>query len=204
MTGSAKIAVISDIAKWNATITRTVKQSGLKNGYSQIETDAKTVKNFLVTQGFKEGDFTISPVFMDQNYDYSQNRDPNAEREYNLRQNITLSSSDVSKVKDTADKVSSLAAGGILLSAGSLEYYYSKLAELRVNLLSDAVKDAKVRAEKLAESGGQGVGALKSAASGVVQVISPNSVDVSDYGSYDTSSLEKEVMVTVKASFVLK
>jgi hypothetical protein len=29
------------------------------------------------------------------------------------------------------------------------------------------------------------------------------SSDVSDYGSYDTSQIEKEVMVTVKASFTL-
>lgn len=29
-------------------------------------------------------------------------------------------------------------------------------------------------------------------------------VEISDYGSYDTSGIEKEVMVTVKASFGLK
>jgi hypothetical protein len=35
-------------------------------------------------------------------------------------------------------------------------------------------------------------------------VLVPNSVDVSDYGSYDTSSIEKEIMVTVHPVFGLK
>ncbi len=39
---------------------------------------------------------------------------------------------------------------------------------------------------------------------GVVQVLPPSSTEVSDYGAYDTSSIEKEVMVTVKASFRLR
>ena len=39
---------------------------------------------------------------------------------------------------------------------------------------------------------------------GVVQVMSLGSVDVSDYGSYDTSNIEKEVMITVKTVFGLK
>jgi hypothetical protein len=39
---------------------------------------------------------------------------------------------------------------------------------------------------------------------GVVQVMQPNSVDISDYGNYDTSTVEKEIMITVKASFSLR
>ena len=70
--------------------------------------------------------------------------------------------------------------------------------------MSDAIKDAKSRAEKIAEGTGRKVGSVQEASSGVVQVLTPNSIEVSDYGSYDTSSIEKEVMVTVKASFRLK
>jgi hypothetical protein len=51
---------------------------------------------------------------------------------------------------------------------------------------------------------GKKVGQLKSASSGVVQVMSANSLDISDYGSYDTSKIEKNIMLTVKATFTLK
>ena len=71
-------------------------------------------------------------------------------------------------------------------------------------LIGKAVQDAKARAESIAKSTGQSVGALKSASSGVVQVMAPNSVDISDYGSYDTSTIDKQIMVTARATFFLK
>jgi hypothetical protein len=39
---------------------------------------------------------------------------------------------------------------------------------------------------------------------GVVQVMPIGAVEISDYGSYDTSGIEKEVMITVKTVFGLK
>jgi hypothetical protein len=35
-------------------------------------------------------------------------------------------------------------------------------------------------------------------------VLAPNSVEVADSGQYDTSSIQKDVMVTVHATFVLR
>jgi hypothetical protein len=45
---------------------------------------------------------------------------------------------------------------------------------------------------------------LATAWAGVIQVLPPNSLDVSDYGSYDLSTKEKEVSATVTVSFQLK
>ena len=70
--------------------------------------------------------------------------------------------------------------------------------------MDNAVEDARKRAKAIAESTGQSVGKMKSAASGVVQVMAPNSTDVSDYGQYDTSTREKDVFVSVRTTFILK
>jgi hypothetical protein len=75
---------------------------------------------------------------------------------------------------------------------------------LRVSLLGEAVKDAEARAKIIAQSGHRNLGVLTTASMGVVQVLTPNSTDVSDYGSYDTSSQNKEVMITVRATFKVK
>ena len=47
------------------------------------------------------------------------------------------------------------------------------------------------------------IGTLRSASSGVVQVLPQGGIEISDYGSYDTQSMNKEVMVTVRATFEL-
>jgi hypothetical protein len=78
------------------------------------------------------------------------------------------------------------------------------LPELRINLLADAVKDAKARAQKIADGTGKKIGTIKTANMGVVQVLPVNSTDVSDYGTYDTGTIEKEVMITVTVLFTLE
>ena len=201
-TGSAKKSVVADSGKWVVVINRSIKASGVKEGYRAMDADTKLATQFIQSKGFKPEDFTISPIFMSEDYSYNSNNQA-GEKHYILTETITVSSSDVSKITDISKSVSDLASNGALISTQSLEYYYSKLPELRVSLLGDAIADAKARASKLASYGGASIGKLKGASSGVVQVTAPNSVDVSDYGSYDTSSINKDVMLTVKATFSL-
>ena len=199
-TGSVKKAVVSDKVKWSSSITRTVKTGTIKNEYEKMSTDLKEVKSFLALNNIPDTSIDISAVFMNEIYE----QNPGAEKSYNLVQNIEVQSEDVTKIADLAKNTNSLIEKGILFSTNSLEYYYSKLPEARIELLASAVADAKARAEQLALAGGKKIGVLKSASSGVVQVMAKNSVEVSDYGMYDTSKIEKEIMVTVKASFEIK
>ena len=78
------------------------------------------------------------------------------------------------------------------------------MPDLRISLLPAAIFDAKERANIIAKSSGKTVDSVKSVSMGVVQVMPVGAVDVSDYGSYDTSGIEKEVMITVKNTFSLK
>jgi len=200
-TGSAKKAVTSDKVKWTSSITRPVKISTIKDGYAKMDADLKEVQSFLASNGIPPESIDISPVFMNEIYDQNQG----TEKNYNLVQNIEVQSEDVQKISELSKNTSSLIINkGVIFSTNSVEYYYSKLPLVRVELLANAVADAKARAEQLAIAGGKKIGVLKSASSGVVQVMAPNSVEVSDYGMYDTSKIDKEIMVTVKASFEIK
>jgi hypothetical protein len=190
VTGSAKTKVASDQAKLVVSLARTVSVSNLSYGYGQIANDLKLSEKLLTDAGISATDIIESPVSMYQNY----SNDKTAETSYNLGQTLTVQSNDVNKITEISKKIPDLASQGAIVSVQSLEYYYSGLPDLRVSLLSDAIKDAKLRAEKIAEGTGRKVGSVQEASSGVVQVLTPNSVEVSDYGSYDTSSIEKEVM----------
>jgi len=124
---------------------------------------------------------------------------------YILSQVIEVDSSSVDAISNLSKDASKLASINALYSTQSVEYYYSGLPELRINLLSDAIKDAKLRAQKIAESNNQTVGSLRSASMGSVLVLAPNAnVEDGSWGSYDTSTIDKEVMVTVRASFLIK
>jgi hypothetical protein len=200
VTGSAKVSVTSDSVKWRFNISRLASADGLKDGYRQLDKDLGIVKGFFKKNGIEEDQLTVSPISMYENY----KPDYYAPKDYNLSQNIELQSTDIEKITALAKNIQPLIDAGLLFTTSSLEYYYLKLPEVRISLMGEAVKDARARAEVIAESSGRKVGDLKSASMGVVQVLPVNSVDVSDYGSYDTTVIEKEVMVTVKASFSLR
>lgn len=203
VTGSAKTEVVSDTVKWSSQITRPVRISELQSGYSQIASDLTKVKKFMIDSGIPEEAITVSTVSFYENYGYQQNQ-RYVDKEFILSQNITVNSSDIDKITNISKDINAVVSQGVIFQTNSLEYYISSLPELRVSLLGEAVKDAESRANSLAEASGKRVGKLKSASSGVVQVLSTNSTDISDYGSYDTSQINKQVMVTVKASFTLK
>ncbi len=201
VTGSASQEVVSDNAKFSGNFSRIIKLSNLKSGYEQMAADLKTVKDFLAAQNIVDKDVTISTVSMEQNYDYNQNNVSSTEKDYTLRQTVEVASSDVTKIDALAQATQSLINKGVIFSVSPVEYYYKNLPETRVALLSAAVADAKRRADEIVSGTGKKVGALKSAASGVVQVLPANSLEISDYGTYDTTKINKNVMVTVKATF---
>jgi hypothetical protein len=200
VTGSATQEVTSDTAVWTIDIERKADENTMQSGYLLLAKDLVVVQAYLKAQNVPDGAVTVSQVFTEEIY----KQNDTGPTPYNLRQEITVNSKDVQGINTLAKNITALAAQGIFISQNQLAFYVSNLPDLRVSLLADAIKDAKARASEIAKAGGQSVGVLRSASSGVVQVLPPNSTDVSDYGSYDTGSIVKEVMVTAHASFAVK
>lgn len=200
VTGSARQEITSDQVKWVGRFERQVLASALTAGYAQMAADLDKTKAFYQNQGIDPSTLIVSPVAMEQVW----KQNDSSEKEYILRQTVELNSGDVALIDTVSKNVRSLIEQGVVFSTASLEYSYSKLPELRVSLLADALKDAQARARTIAETSGGSLGKLKAASSGVVQVLPLNSLDVSDYGAYDTQNIKKQVMVTVKAAFEVR
>lgn len=201
VTGSAKTEVMSDSVKFTFMISRIVPMSELAQGTAKLDADLAQVQAYLAAQQVPAEEITVDPVMTNQMYE------PNGGTvtRYQVTRSIIVNSTRVDAIGGLAANLSSgLSAKGVIVQANMPEYYYSKLADLRVSLLSDAIKDAKARAEAIAKEGNQHVGRLRSSSSGVVQILAPNSIDVSDYGQYDTSSVKKVIMVSVRSTFDLK
>ncbi len=201
VTGSARKSVIADQAKWSINFMRPVTLDTVKDGYTQMDSDLKIVKAFFVKNGFNEADLKITPVLMNEVYESNPS---SSVKKYNLSQTISISSSDVKLVDTMSKNIKDLIFAGVVVSPQNPEYYFSGLQDIKVSLLPEALKDAKARADAIVKPAGSSVGKIKSAGAGVVQVMTSGSNDVSDYGSYDTSTIDKDVMVTVKASFQIK
>ncbi|MEN6444856.1 MAG: SIMPL domain-containing protein [Candidatus Cloacimonas sp.] len=188
----------SDLVKWNLTMQRNASIDGLKEGYTKMSSDVTAFKNYLLAQGIPEKDISIQPINSFQTNDNYGN--PTG---YSLNQNVFVVSSDVAKIEGLALKPDFFAERGILLQNSNLAYLYTKLPELKKQLLSEATKDAVARAQEIAGSGKTKLGKLREARAGVFQITEPYSTEVADYGIYNTTTKSKSISVTLTAIFKL-
>jgi hypothetical protein len=115
-----------------------------------------------------------------------------------------VESKEVDKVEGISRQVSELINSGVEFYSESPEYYYTKLSELKLKMISQATKDATNRAMKIAENAGSSLGRLKNADMGVFQIVAQNSSeDYSWGGSFNTSSKNKKANITIKMNFML-
>jgi hypothetical protein len=97
-----------------------------------------------------------------------------------------------------------LIAGGILFTSTPPEFLYTNAAEEKIEMLAEATKDARERAEQIAEQGGRKIAGLHDAEMGVFQITPLHESDTSGEGESDTSSQDKTITAVVTATFVLK
>ncbi|MBR3654423.1 MAG: SIMPL domain-containing protein [Elusimicrobia bacterium] len=196
--GQGVKTVTSDLIKWNMTINKTTNVAYRSEGPSWIQEDLIKLKKYLADNGIEEKDISVEPVSSYANYGN------NGITGYNFSQRVEVRSNDIEKIEKLALDNKALAKQDIYLQYSDLEYFVSNLAELKAEMLALATVDAKARAEEIAKSSGNKICSLLSAKTGVFQIRKPLSMDVSDYGIYNTSSKEKEIAVTVNATFKIK
>ena len=188
----------SDMVKWNLTLQKDASSEGLKEAYRSLTKDVNDFKTYLVGKGMQEKDIEIQPPTSSPIYNnFGQISG------YNVNQSLYVLSHDIAKAEAVALDPSFFADRGLLMQRSDLQYLYSKLPELKKELIGAATKDALARAKEVTSSAKTRLGKLKTARSGVFQITEPYSTDVSDYGFYNTSTKAKSISVTVTAEFEL-
>lgn len=198
VTGSATANVSADTAVWTVSPTRSAVESAVPQATEGVIADAAKTVAFFKNAGIPADKITVGAVHTDQDYTYSQQ--PGEPKRYVVRQDVTVAG-DPLAIQKLAQDTTKLTNQGIILTTQDPQYYISTLPDYRVSLAGEAVKDAKARAAEIMKNTNQSVGRLRSASTASVQVMAANSINVSDYGTYDTSTIDKTVMVTIRATF---
>jgi hypothetical protein len=201
--GYAEKRITAENAVWEGGIN--ASHTELTEAYKQLEqVKARTLELFKA-EGYdlkqiKLGSiqrFEVRKKSPDGHYELNE-----IER-YNVSQNIEITSDDVHKIANLPSKMNELNLEGFDVTSGYVRFYYpsAKLDQLKVSLLAEASKSARERADQFALNSGTKISRLLNARQGVFQVTAPNSSDISDYGTYDTSSIEKVVKIVVTMTY---
>lgn len=205
VTGLSSRDFVSDLIVWKASFNR--KSMTLKDAYSALKNDAEQIKKYLVSKGLAEKEIVFSSV--DIRKEFEKVKENNFIKDvftgYSLTQSVKIESKEVDKIESISREVTELINSGIELYSEAPQYYYTKLSELKIEMLAAAAKDAHDRAQKLTENAGGSLSNLRVVDMGVFQITSPNSADEYSWGgAFNTTSKIKTASITVKLEFLIR
>lgn len=200
VTGLGTKTFTSDLITWSGSFSRNSME--LNSAYNQLSEDRAVIQNYLTSKGIAENEIIFSAVDIQKTYDYTYDhmgRGQNVFTGYRLNQSISIESKEVEKVEQLSRNITEIINQGIEFTSSPPNYFYTKLSEVKHEMIADGTKDAKIRAEKIAENAGGKLGKLKKASTGVIQITAPNSNEEYSYGgTFNTHSKEKEASITIR------
>ncbi len=201
--GLAKKDFTSDLIIWEARFNRTAPT--IQAAYASMQQDVVTINKYLVSKGVSEKSITFSAINIEKNFNESTDKQGRITRTfagYTLNQSVKIESSEVEKVEVISREITELINTGLELSSDAPRYYNTKLAEIKLEMLAEATKDAKARAEKISENAGNKLGSLRKANMGIFQITGRNTDEEYSYGgAFNTTSREKTASITVDLDF---
>ena len=203
VTGSSYKTVTSDSGRLEFRIM--TRQSTKAGAYDTISKQVPEVKNFIKSKGFADDEIEVKSP--NGYYTYKTLPNGNSTNEiayYNISQPMFVTSKDVQKIKTLSVELPSLIKDGIDIDAYNPEYFYSKLADDKVQMLEEATKDAKQRADAMLKATHNRTGKIQSVRMGVFQITPVDSTNVSDMGISDTSTIDKKITSVANVTFQIK
>lgn len=207
VTGSAEKDFVSDLIVWNGSYNRNAFD--LKSAYTQLKNDETNVKNYLTKKGINANQMIFSSVKIDKLYNTKYSEEGrligNEFGGYNLTQTVKVESNDIQRVELLSREITELIETGIELNSAEPLYFYTKLADLKLDLLAKAADDAKKRAEIIAKNTGGSLKGVNKSNMGIFQITGQNTDEDYSYGgTYNTSSKNKTAKITVSLECLVR
>ena len=199
VTGSAKTSAVADNAVWTLSVSLSSPTVGA--AVKKVDSDVAALSSYLTQGGIAADALTLGAVSTYANEEYVNGNSTGRILSYRASRDVTVRTNDVQLVSKLSQGIGTLLETGINVNNYGPQYYISNLPELRPELMSEAMKDAKLRAESLTKAVGGSLGSLVNVKAGPIQITTPDSTMTADYGAYDTSTINKTVSATVSVTF---
>ena len=207
VTGLAEVDFTSDLIVWSGSFNRYSYE--LKTAYAALKQDEAAIKSYLNAKGIADSNIVFSSVTTLKNYQRKYDKEgmeiSSEFTGYTLTGSVRVESRDISRVERLSREITELLERGIELSSNSPDYYYTRLNELKIDLLAQAGKDARTRAETIARnSGGFLRGTPKTPMWVFLFTGKKSNEDYSFGGGASTTSREKTASITLKVDYLAR
>ena len=203
VTGSAKRDFTADIIVWQSNFS--TKNMVLSDAYKKLDMDRQLISDYLIQNNIPTEDAIFSSISISKQYDYKRDDDGIRYEEFSgylLSQNLKIESNSVLEIEDLSRDITTLIDSGIEIQSQSPYYFYSKLSDLKIDMIAEATHDARERAEKISDNANATLGKLTYAQMGVFQIIAKNSTENYSWGgTHNKTSKHKTATVTMRLNY---
>lgn len=185
--GLAEKDVTADLATWSISYSAT--GFDLPTVRADIDANTRELRAYFTSLGFKPAELTPTGAGVSQYYNNGVNN-------ITITQRMLLRTTDIARAQKAVAQQFDLVRRGVTLQEGSgMRYSFTKLNDVKPDMVAAATKDARAAAEQFAQDSGTSVGGIKSATQGYF------SIDARDGeggdGASDTPYKKVRVVTTV-------
>jgi hypothetical protein len=206
--GFSEREVKSDLVVW--TIRTRVASNDLSDGSKSIEEAKNKVIDFLLRNTIKESDIIQKDLVVNDKKAQEYVNPTGDSFRFVIDKIIQVRSSEVDNVQKVSRMTDELLKAGVVISArneyeGSVKFFFTKLNEIKPEMLSEATRNAKKAAEEFAKESNTKLGNLKKATQGLFTIIDRDNYlsGQTEYGM-SGSDLYKKVRVVVNVDYSIK
>ncbi len=143
--------------------------------YANLERSASKIRTFLEKKGVAPDEITATPPNIIDKSAQSYGGNAKAPFRYTATQIVTIYSKDIDKIQKVIKDISELGKAGILVTGeGSYdartEYIFTRLNEVKPEMIEEATKKAREVAQKFAEDSQSKLGKIKRADQGTFSI----------------------------------
>jgi hypothetical protein len=195
--GLAERRVKADKAIWTINFSNVgKKRDDIPKLYDISEKNQDDIVSILKEIGFSGEEIKLGIL----DYTYQEFRDEHqilVDQNHLLTGSISIETEKVELVDQARSKVNRLITKGINIENNAPAYIFTKLNDIKPDMLKEATTNARIAANEFAENAGVKVGGIRSARQGSFYIRDAGE----EYG--DTSKIEKDVRVVTNITFYL-
>ena len=191
MRGLAERNVTADLATW--TISYSVQGTELAPVQAAVDEKSRLVRDFFRRSGFSDQELSETGIGVSQFYDRDR-----GQNSVTVKRTMQLRTTNVMKAKAAFARQADLIRAGVPLEEGSgMSYNFTKLNQVKPQMIAEATRNARQGAEQFARDSGTDVGGIKQATQGYFSIgARDGDVDGEGGGGANDSPFQKVRVVT--------
>ena len=196
MRGLAERNVVADLATWSLGFT--ASGTDLAEVQARIDRDQRIIQDFFRTAGFpasalSDGGGTISSV-------YDNDRQATI---VTINRTLNFRTNDVMRAQRAYLRQFNLIRSGVQLDGSGMNYSFTRLNDVKPEMIGQSIQDARRAAERFAQDSGTSVGAIRSATQGYFSIGARDGDADTESGSSGNSTPLQKVRVVTTIEFYL-